>query len=73
MTKKRKPGRPFNATKYPFKSIAIGKSKVIETDNPVSCASAARIYAKSRGLKFTCEMINNRTAVKVKNIRLDAK
>ena len=71
--KKRKSGRPFNSTKYPFKSIAIGKSKVIETDNPVSCASAARSYARRYGLRFSCEMVNNRTAVRVKNIRPDVK
>jgi hypothetical protein len=50
---KRAPGRPFNTTSYPWRSIAIGRSFRLRTQTPPGGQFMAKLRAEGRDFKYT--------------------
>jgi hypothetical protein len=50
---KRKPGRPFNTTTYPWRSVAIGRSFHLNPGMEVSSSQLTKLRAEGRNFKVT--------------------
>ncbi len=50
---KRRPGRPFNTTTYPWRSVAIGRSFHLNPGMEVSQSQLTKLRAEGRNFKVT--------------------
>ena len=62
---KRRPGRPFNTTTYPWRSIAIGQSFRLRSKTPPAGWFISQLREEGRVFKYTLKPNSNTVVTRI--------